>query len=228
MVVVNHPSWWDPLLGLILTERMPGWRIHYAPIELLGLAQYRFLERLGFFGIESGTARGGLMFVRRSLAILSVPESMLWITAQGVFVDPRERPVALKDGVGHLAHRLTDALVVPMAIEYPFWNDRFPEALARFGPPIEVVNGRERTPAEWTSLIERALEQVQNELADEACRRDPAQFETIFVGTAGVGRVYDTWRRVRSAFEGSRFRAEHATQAEDPAALALGDRDITV
>ena len=41
----------------------------------------------------------------RSLAILSRPESVLWITAQGEFVDVRERPTRLKEGIGHLAHR---------------------------------------------------------------------------------------------------------------------------
>ena len=148
VIVVNHPSWWDPLIGLTLTERMPDWRVHFAPIEAAGLAQYRFLERLGFFGIDTATARGGLTFLRTSLAILSAPESMLWITAQGEFVDPRDRPVLLKPGIGHLAHRLSGALIVPLALEYPFWNDRCPEALARFGSPIDIDSARlDRRPS---------------------------------------------------------------------------------
>jgi hypothetical protein len=98
VVVLNHPSWWDPLVGLILTEALPAWRVHFAPIESRGLAQYRFLERLGFFGIDVGRVEGGLGFLRTSLAILAFAESALWITAQGEFVDPRARPAALKAG----------------------------------------------------------------------------------------------------------------------------------
>src|SRR4051794_33143735 len=128
IVVLNHPSWWDPMIGLVLTELMPSSRIHFAPIEDIGLAQYPFLERLGFFGVEVGTTRGSLAFLRRSEAILSRPESVLWITAQGQFVDPRERPTRLKEGVGHLVHRIPAASVVPLALEYPFWNGRCPEA----------------------------------------------------------------------------------------------------
>jgi 1-acyl-sn-glycerol-3-phosphate acyltransferase len=211
LIVVNHPSWWDPLIGLILTEMMPEWRVHFAPIEVQGLAQYRFLERLGFFGIDTGTSRGGLTFLRTCSAILAAPESMIWITAQGAFVDPRDRPVILKDGIGHLAHRLTGAIILPLAFEYPFWNDRCPEALVRFGRPIPVESGRDRTRAEWKKAIENALEATQDRLAEEARQRDPALFETVLGGTAGVGGVYDRWRWLRSMFGARPFRAEHAS-----------------
>lgn len=209
VVVLTHPSWWDPMIGLVLSESMPAWRVHYAPIEAHGLAQYRFLERVGFFGIEAGTPRGGLTFLRTSLAILARPESALWITAQGEFVDTRERPVSLKAGIGRLAHRLADSWIVPLAIEYPFWNDRSPEALVRFGPAIAVESGRSRSPIEWTDIIERALEGAQDGLAEEARRRDPDAFETLVEGTAGVGGVYDMWRRLRALLVGARFRSEH-------------------
>lgn len=213
VIVVNHASWWDPLIGLILTGWMPAWRTHFAPIEGQGLAQYRFLERLGFFGIETGTSRGGLTFLRASLAILSMPESMLWITAQGAFVDPRERPVVLKPGIGHLARRLTGAIIVPLALEYPFWNDRCPEALVRFGPPIDMASGGDRPAAEWTAIVEKALETTQDELAAEALTRDPGRFKTVLGGTAGVGGVYDMWRRLKAMLGAQSFRPEHSTAA---------------
>ena len=213
VIVLNHPSWWDPLVGLVLTERMPDWRIHYAPIESQGLAQYRFLERLGFFGVEAGTTGGGLKFLRRGMAVLAVPESVLWVPAQGQFVDPRERPTVLKEGIGHLAHRLTGVSIVPLALEYPFWNDRCPEVLARFGPPIDVESGRDRPAAEWTRCMATALTETQDELAEEALNRDSTRFETILGGTAGVGGVYDIWRRMRAIFSGQPFQAEHSSRA---------------
>jgi 1-acyl-sn-glycerol-3-phosphate acyltransferase len=209
IVVLNHPSWWDPMIGLVLTTLMPASRVHFAPIEAGGLAQYPFLERLGFFGVEVGTTRGSLAFLRRSEAILSRPESVLWITAQGEFVDPRERPTRLKEGVGHLVHRLSDATIVPLALEYSFWNDRCPEALARFGNPISVNSGRQCTPATWTARIEQAFQETQDRLGEEARRRDPATFTTLLGGTAGVGGVYDLWRSLRARIHGKSFKPEH-------------------
>jgi 1-acyl-sn-glycerol-3-phosphate acyltransferase len=212
VIIVNHASWWDPLIGLIVSQHLPDWRIHYAPIEQQGLEQYRILERLGFFGIHTGTRAGGLQFLRKGLAILAIPESTLWVTAQGQFVDVRDRPITLKEGVGHLAHRCRETCFVPMAIEYPYWNDRLPEALVRFGRLIEIENGLERSPLEWTKLLGTELEHTQDRLATEARTRDPRMFETILGGSAGVGGIYDIWRRLRSAVTGRQFQPEHLVE----------------
>ena len=150
----------------------------------------------------------------QSEAVLSRPESVLWITAQGGFVDPRERPVGLKQGIGHLACRLSAATIVPLALEYPFWNDRCPEALARFGEPIMITARRSETPRAWTSRIEQAMETTQDQLAVEARRRDPGAFLTVVGGTSGVGGIYDAWRHVRSALRGESFHPGHRSGKE--------------
>jgi 1-acyl-sn-glycerol-3-phosphate acyltransferase len=214
IIVLNHPSWWDPIIGLILTSSMPDWRVHYAPIDVRGLIQYRFLERLGFYGVEVGTTRGSLSFLRQSCAILIQPQSVLWISAQGEFVDPRQRPVRLKQGIGHLIHRLSNVTIVPLALEYPYWNDRLPEALTRFGRPIEVKSGREQLPQSWTEHLEQALEETQDKLAEQALQRDPSLFTTCVSGKAGVGGIYDLWRRVRAIVTGVRFDPAHHVAAD--------------
>src|ERR1700730_8958698 len=56
IVYLTHPSWWDPLVCLAIANATVPDRRHYAPIEAEALARYPFFERLGFFGIESGTA----------------------------------------------------------------------------------------------------------------------------------------------------------------------------
>ena len=63
IVVLNHPSWWDPLVGLVLTELFPD-RAHYAPMDAHALLRYRIFERLGVFGIEPATSRGAREFLR--------------------------------------------------------------------------------------------------------------------------------------------------------------------
>lgn len=208
IVVLNHPSWWDPLIGILLSGAWPD-RAHYAPIEAGALARYRLFERLGFFGIEPGTARGGRDFLRTGLAIASRSDSALWLTAQGRFADPRERPTRLKAGVGHLVARLDRAGLVPLALEYPFWDESRPEALARFGPVLPVTAGG--APDEWTARIAEALEATQDALAAEARRRDPGAFEVVIGGRAGVGGVYDLGRRLRATLRRERFRAEHGS-----------------
>jgi 1-acyl-sn-glycerol-3-phosphate acyltransferase len=217
VIVLNHPSWWDPLVGLALTELFPG-RTHFVPMERQALGRYRFFERLGAFGIEPGTPRGAREFLRTSSAILARPGTALWITAQGRFADARERPPGIRPGVGHLLRRLKGAVLLPLALEYPFWEERYPEALARFGPPIVVERGADRDAAEWRLAVESALADTQDALALESQGRAPAAFVTLVGGNSGIGGIYDRWRRLRSLLSGVPFRPGHAPAGVRPAA----------
>jgi 1-acyl-sn-glycerol-3-phosphate acyltransferase len=115
IIVLNHPSWWDPLVGLALTELFPD-RTHFVPMEAEALSRYRLFEKLGAFGIEPGTTRGAREFLRTSCAILARPRTALWVTAQGRFADVRERPPGVQPGVAHLNDRarIGDGVVIPL------------------------------------------------------------------------------------------------------------------
>jgi 1-acyl-sn-glycerol-3-phosphate acyltransferase len=217
VVVLNHPSWWDPLMGVVLAELFEGYK-HFVPIDAAALRQYRLFEPLGFFGVEVGTPAGALAFLRTSEAILSHPRHAIWVTAQGKFTDPRVRPVALRQGVGHLLRRLDGAVVLPLAIEYPFWQERYPEALAHFGSPIAIERGKDRTVGEWMTRIEAGLTEALDELAREAQTQDEARFETLVGGNVGVGGIYDWWRRLKARLRGRRFRGGHVEGQRQAAA----------
>ena len=106
-------------------------------------------RRLGFFGIETGTTRGGLHSCGAAWRSWSARIDALDHGTGSVCRCSRAAGHP-QTGIGHLAHRITGAIIVPLAMEYPFWNDRCPEALVRFGSPIEVQSGRDRSVAEWT------------------------------------------------------------------------------
>ena len=87
-------------------------------------------------------------------------------------------------------------MLLPLAIEYSFWNESRPEALARFGTPI--ATGRERGVADWQALLEGALMATMDALAVESAARTPGLFVPLLRGGAGVGGIYDAQRRVRA------------------------------
>jgi 1-acyl-sn-glycerol-3-phosphate acyltransferase len=176
IVVMNHPSWWDPMIALVLASGPLADRTHYAPIESKQLSRYRVFAKLGFFGVDPSPA-GARAFLRTSLAICASPSATLWITAQGRFVDPRERPVTLMPGVGRLASRLTRGVVWPLAVEYPFWTERAPEALVHWGAPLPIEPGR--SPEAWTDAIAAELTASMDRLAAASLARDAAAFTTL-------------------------------------------------
>lgn len=200
VVYLNHPSWWDPLICLEVARHYFPQRVNYAPIDAAMLQRYGFMKKLGFFGVEQGTRRGAAMFLRSSEAILARGNTSIWLTPQGHFADPRKRPIRFAAGLSHLARRMPDAVYLPMAVEYPFWTERTPEALVHFGAPAREAND-----------LEDALGEAQDALAAAAMVRDPADFHTLLSGSAGEGGFYQSWRRLRARWRGEQYRREHGT-----------------
>ena len=211
LICLNHPSWWDPLIATHLSQRFFARRSQYAPMEAAGLAKYRFFERLGFFAIDSSTRSGAARFLRLGEAVLSQPAGAFWVTPQGKFSDVRRRPVKIESGVGHLAHRLGRFAMLPLALEYTFWNERFPEAFACFGRPVLAESGTTRSSDQWTALFSESLAATQDILAEKVQRRDPSLFEPLLKGGAGVGGVYDLWRACKAKLRGKPWQPEHGS-----------------
>lgn len=199
-------------MALLLAYRYFPSRQHFGPIDSAALGKYSFFGKLGFFGIDPGTSAGASRFLHLGRAILASPQNALWVTAQGTFIDARVRPTQLRGGVGHLVRRLPAVAVIPLAVEYPFWEERYPEALARFGPPIEIRDGRLRSPDEWTAEIASALQRTQDDLAREALARRPDAFDVVIGGKVGIGGIYDAWRRLKARTRGERFQGAHGAE----------------
>lgn len=243
VIVLNHPSWWDPLVGLIASRFFPAMK-GFAPIDQKALDKYAFFGRLGLFGVEQNTIQGAKSFTRTSKAILKDPQNALWITVQGEFTDPRIRPISVRPGTGHLLANLDQGTLWPLAMEFPFWGEAFPEALLRFGEPVPLCRsasgadkdwGDENTdpnqgtipenlpnkpfsPKAWNARIAKILARTMDELAIDAMTRDPARFVTIIQGKSRVGGMFDRLRRMASFFTGQRFDPRHlvGTKHTDP------------
>lgn len=209
IIYTNHPSWWDPLILLSIGEILYPGRLSYGPIDSRALGKYKFMERIGFIGIEMGTWRGAARFLRMARAAGERGDVIFWVTSQGEFADPRQRPVQIRPGIGHAVENATRGIVVPMAIEYPFWNERLPEVLAAFGSAIRIADAPRRTAQEWTDFLAQSLGETQDRLATAALARQPNAFRTLMRGRVGVGGVYDLVRRIGGALRGESFDVSH-------------------
>ena len=204
IVYCNHPSWWDPMIGIFLAHRLWPDRQHYWPIDAAMLKKYPLFAKVGFFGVRKNSTRGGATFMRTAIAVLAQDRACLWITAQGEFADVRTRPVRIRRGLPQLTARLERGIVLPLAGEYPFWTERTPEALLRFGLPLSVGEhpSQER--------LESALTSTMDELAMASVARDALRFQTLLHGACGTSAFYDAWRRAKASLAGRGFDASHA------------------
>ncbi|WP_417736274.1 lysophospholipid acyltransferase family protein [Rosistilla oblonga] len=209
IVYGNHPGWWDPLAAHLVCETCFPDRDFFAPIDAAALQRYRILARLGFYPLEMGTATGAANFLRCSRAILDRPAASLWLTPEGRFCDPRDRSAELMPGLAHLCSRFEQGAIVPLAIEYPFWEERLPEMLMALGDPIDVAAHREMSKSDWRGLLTQRLRATQDQLARVAIDRDTEALEIVLRGGRGSGAGYDLARRFRSLFSGTRYQASH-------------------
>lgn len=211
-VYVNHASWWDPLVGLLISrERLPDWT-HYGAMDQDALESYRFFRRLGFFGVERGSPRGALEFLRVVDDLGSRPRTMIWITPQGRYADVRERPIRLMPGLSRMVSRLQTGTLIPLAIEYPFWEERLPEITASFGEPIRVADLAGLSAEQIEQRLGQQLSNLQDELADLVIRRQRHAFDVILSGRQGIGSVYGYWRAVRAKLTGRNWESISPTR----------------
>ncbi len=218
IVCLNHPSWWDPLTSILLSRYLQRPADHYAPMDALAFSRYGVMRKLGLFPVEQGTARGAVQFLRAAAHLFADPNAVLWITPQGGFTDVRTRPVVFRAGLDALLRRTPEATVLPLALEYTFWDERLPEALAMLGDPLVFHHGHlagarpnrtpDRTPGEHVAA---ALEQTQNSLAALGAARDPAPFTSVLAGASGISGIYGGWQRFHAWTRGQRFASKHSS-----------------
>ena len=214
VVFANHPGWWDGVAFMLLSVGLFPKRRMFTPMDKAALEKYAFMRRLGVFGIETGTPRGAVAFLRTAEQVLAAPDRMLWMNAPGRFSDVRERPVPIAPGMTRLPEMAPDTLFIPLALDYPFWTERKAEMLCAFGEPIEGRTLAALDRDTRSEMLSRALAATMDRLAEDAITRDPARFETLHRGREGMGGIYDLWRRLRAALRGERFDARHDPRRE--------------
>jgi 1-acyl-sn-glycerol-3-phosphate acyltransferase len=207
LLYMNHPSWWDPMIAAVLAARYLPDYLHYTPIDAAALKKYRFFSKLGFFGMTQHSFESQRRLMDIAGQVLSQYQSALWITPQGRFSDVRQRPLCIGSGLPHLVRAAPDCAVVPVAIEYSYWEESKPEVLVRFGEPMNAGNLQLRSDTQ--QVLESALGRTLDDLSRATIARDPSGFHVILSGTSGVGGVYDLWRRGQALLSGDKFRPEH-------------------
>ena len=196
VLVLNHASWWDPLLAFALGEMCFPGRLGIAPIDAEQLQKFAFFRKIGLFGINPDDPRSlPLMLDYVDRFTRSTPAAIIAITPQGRFTDPRE-PVRIRPGAAAIASRLApNVRALALTVEYTFWQAKRPEIFLR-AEAIAAPIARS-TPA-WHRAIESAMQNSAAALARLVIARDESAFEPLFESSgASVNPAYDLWLKLR-------------------------------
>ncbi len=209
LVCMNHTSWWDLLVGMLLEERMPA-RNSYTAMDERQLKRYRFFSFLGVIGVDRTCLKGAREFTAHCAELLrGHKNTALWLTVQGEMVSARHRPIRFQPGAGWIAREIGTFEVITVAIEYAFWEDRLPVAAISVSPAHTYSADKNFSRRRFTAELEQQLEEQCNQLAIKMEQRAPSVFTTILSGSGGIQPVYDVLRSLAAKLTGNNMDKAH-------------------
>ncbi len=217
-LVMSHTAWWDPIVGAMLWRRAFPSRSVLAPMDRKELARFRFMRKLGLFGIDPdrpGSMPAMLAYLESSFATMRKPT--LAVTPQGRFTDVRE-PLRIRPGAAAAIARLGFGRAVAIAVEYGFWNDKKPEVFLRCEP---IERPARPTTSQWHRAIESGMRCNGDALALAVRARDPNAFVDLIGGRASVHPVYDAWLWMTG--RGRSIETQHRVRQQHAAPLPIGE-----
>lgn len=184
LICLSHASWWDPLLALLLDERVPGLD-SYGIMDARQLRRWGFFTRLGMIGVDRADLADARRLLEYAPRLLSEPNKALWITPQGRFASLAERPLAFQAGIGHIAARLPRFRAATVVFDYEFWDSSKPEAFVSVRPPT-VHQGGALDRSAFVRSMERRMEDQIEALTALRIQRNSALFTPLLVGRSGA------------------------------------------
>ena len=215
IVCMSHSSWWDPLLAFWLSRELLGWD-GYGVMEERQLRRYPLFTRIGAFGVERESLRGGREFLQYANGLLRGRRRALWLTVQGAMVSNAVRPLRFYSGVASLVQGLGTVHLTTVVLDYEFWNEKRPEAFVSFAPVLAVTAGPAFSRKAFLRDLEGRMEQQMEALADRQRQRDPSLFRIALAGGEGISPTYDALCRAGAWLRGTRYLGEHAAVATPP------------
>jgi len=184
VIVSNHTAWWDPLVALLLTERVLRCD-SYALMDAVNLERLPFLGLLGGFGVDLRRPSDGAAVIRYAVRLLDAPGRAVWIFPQGRERPITERPLNFRPGSAEVA-RVAKVPTVPLAIRYEFMGTERPHVLVDLGEAIAPGRDVEALRARQEAAVVAALDRI-----DGALRHDALDaYETVLHAPEGrFGRL---------------------------------------
>jgi 1-acyl-sn-glycerol-3-phosphate acyltransferase len=137
LLCANHVSWWDAFVLVVLDEVLGT--DGYALMDDDNLARLPFFRLLGALPLDVGGGAEARRQLDDAVRALDRPRRALWIFPQGRQRAAHLRPLGFKPGLRLIASRARKhgAVVVPVALAYPWRQAPAPSVVVRFGAPID-------------------------------------------------------------------------------------------
>ena len=133
---LNHSSWWDGLIPLLLNRNLFHQRGR-AMMEDKQMLRYRFFRRIGAFSVNLENPRHSLPSLRYALDSMKRENASLYIYPEGKIVPFTVDKPVFQGGLTWLSDRLPEVDVVPVGIYIHTMRGSKPELHISIGEPVD-------------------------------------------------------------------------------------------
>ncbi|ADH99714.1 lysophospholipid acyltransferase family protein [Salisediminibacterium selenitireducens] len=189
LFLINHSSWWDPLLLFYVNEvwlKKDG----IAMMDQNGLERFPFFRKLGAYSIDASNRRAILTSLKYTARKLDQGTSV-FLFPQGKETHIDQRPLDFMPGASFIQEKSPHVKVVPISFYHHFFHHQRPEWFVHIGEPLSFRPDLSKT--ERTAYYEERMTAQLDVLKETAMDNDDDAFVTLLRGKPGVGDRLETF-----------------------------------
>ena len=166
---LNHNSWWDGIIPLLLNE----FRFRQNAMAIMDERQIKkhpFFRKIGAYSIDRSNPKEALKTLQFTVDLLQKERTSVFIYPQGHIIDPCE-PIAFEGGLSWLYTHCENVDFVPIALHQHTFNSDKPELFIKSGKPANF--SRNLHKKELIRGFEHSLTDLVNTLRQESAITRP-------------------------------------------------------
>lgn len=166
---LNHHSWWDGLIPLLLNDFVFYQRAR-AIMEDKQMREYGFFSKIGAFSIDRNNPRSALFSLDYASDWLNEPGNSIYLYPEGTITTPCT-PLRFESGILRIRLNSPEADVVPIALVISHRRSDKPELFVHVGKPTLSV-GPNPTKAEQLDYLQQSLRVIVDQTGEDALSGD--------------------------------------------------------
>jgi 1-acyl-sn-glycerol-3-phosphate acyltransferase len=172
---LNHTSWWDGLIPLLLNQKCFRQRAR-AMMEDKQMREHGFFKRIGAFSVSLENPKSVIRSLRYAVESLKRTNASLFIYPEGEIKPFSQKKPKFKSGLSWIVSKYPVPDVVPIAIYFTTAESSKPKLYLQVGEPVNRVETSDLS--EKTVRFENELHSLLESITN-AAHHQPGSFHKL-------------------------------------------------
>ncbi|ADU32223.1 lysophospholipid acyltransferase family protein [Evansella cellulosilytica] len=190
--LVNHSSWWDPLVLFYLNHAVLKENA-VAMMSEDGLTRFPFFRKIGAFSVNRQARKSIMTSLQYASEQLKEGKSV-FLFPQGEEVHIEKRPLTFFSGAAYLVEKQPSLPVIPISFYHSFFHHQLAEWFISIGKPISIP--QRATRKEITALFEKKMTFELDHLRTLAMTEQIDDFQLILHGKSGISEKLESCKQL--------------------------------